>query len=432
MKKRYMQPEKNRNPRRIIIVSISVIIIAGLAAGIYFNFFNHGKLNMKLDFPGSMVQDMTFAKQKSAKEMKSMFLSKLTDNTGVLEYYQIAGKSGNPPAKVSEFMDLDDQLELLSFYAEQKNEKDFKILNNWINEKFQTNNGFYADKISSSSQRIPAGAQVVVTASQIRYCRILLEGYARFGRASYFRSAKNLSESVYPLCKADKILPAETRIALPEETPTPDYSATPSPKSTMTPAIDETKIRYINAVDLSEIELYALKILSSVDDKWNPIYMNCVEIVKNALISDPVPLFEGGYDIAHKSYIPFLYQNPEFIFEDQMKIALHLAEISELNEQTFAYLKQQLFNTKSFYQRYSILTGIASTEDESITGYAMMARVARIREDKESYELCIQRIAWNTATISGSSIYQLPFRTMPNGGIRAFSSDVTRSLKALY
>lgn len=439
-----VRPGNTRVSSRIIILSIVLIITIILVSMIYNKFFRADELEMKLDFPGSMTDSLTFGNQKSTQEMKKMFLLKLTDNGGVLEYYQIAGKAGNPPARISDSMIFDDQLELLSFYAEQKNEKEFNKMNNWLKDKFQTDDGFFVRNILSNKQQKPdrtktsdgtydsSGAYVVDVASHIRYCRILIEAYDRFGKPVYLETAKDLAGLIYPLCKENDILPAGSKIALPQDTPTPDYAATPIPKSTITPVVDESKIKYMNALDLASIDLYALKILASIDVKWEPIYSNCADIVKKSVLNAPIPLFHAGYEIEKNSYIPYLYNSPEFIFEDQMKITLHLAEISELNESTFSYLKQQLFNTRSFFQRYSMLTGIASTENESITGYAMMARIARIRQDKELYELCIGRIAWNSATSPDSTIYQLPFRTMEDGGIRTFSIDVIRTLQALF
>lgn len=97
-----------------------------------------------------------------------------------------------------------------------------------------------------------------------------------------------------------------------------------------------------------------------------------------------------------------------------------------------SYLKEQLYNTKTFYKSYNILTASPGTEEESISGYAMMARIARIANDKVTYDLCVERLFWNTATSATSKIYGLPFMETEDGTIRVYSSDAILSLKAIY
>jgi hypothetical protein len=272
----------------------------------------------------------------------------------------------------------------------------------------------------------------VSVSDQIRYCRVLIEAFDRFGQERDLSLLKSLSGQLLPLCKENNLLPQEMSIALPQATLTPDFTATPTPKPSAIPTIEPSKITYIGAVDLSSIDLYALKLLTVLNAEWDDVYENCLEVIQNAAIDDPVPFYYAGYSIRKEGYVPYLTESAQFVFEDQMEILLHLAEVSELRESSFSYMKQILFNTNTYYGAYDILTGKSITETESITGYAMMARVARIRKDRELYDLCISRILWNTATSSTSDIYGLPFRTLADGSIRAYASDTVSALKALY
>lgn len=429
---RYEKKKPNTSPGALIGIILLAAVITGLFFGFRALFPGTEPIAFNASFPGSNRTDLTYGKQKSAKDLKDGLQKRLIQTTGVLEYYQIAGKTGTPPSEKSEFFLFEDQVDLLSFYVEQKDKSSFNRLNDWVKSKFQTGEGFFVKRIDTATLERPKGTLEVRVSDQIRYCRVLIEAYDRFRQNRDLDLVKSLSTRLYPLCKENNLPPPEMSIALPEETPTPDFTATPEPKPSVLPTIDPAKITYIGVVDLATIDLYALQLLSLVDGGWKAVYDHCLDIVQNAAIDDPVPLYQAGYDIQKAGYVPYLTQNAEFVFEDQMKIMLHLAEVSQLRESSFSYLKQQLFNTKSFYQTYQILTGTPSTENESITGYAIMARIARIRQDKELYELCIGRIAWNTATIASSEIFGLPFRTLEDGTIRSYAKDVISALKANY
>jgi len=421
-----------RAGKRILAALLAAALLAGLYFGYTFFFPGTKSISFHAAFPGSKTADLTYESIKAALDMKEGLQKKLIQTAGVLEYYQIAGKTGTPPALKSTNMLFSDQIELLSFYVEQKNRNAFGKLNTWIKSTFQAENGLFVKKVDSATQKRPDGDLQISASEQIRYCRVLIEAYDRFGQEEDLNLVKALSEQMYPLCKGNNLLPPELSVALPEKTPTPDFTATPEPKPSAAPTIDASKITYIGVVDVSSIDLYALQLLSFVNAGWGDVYKNCLDVIQNAAIDDPVPFYQAGYNVLESGYVPYLATDPKFILEDQMKIMLHLAEVSKIRESTFAYLKQQLYNTNTFYETYQILTGTPSSGSESISGYAYMARIARIRQDKELYDRCIDKIAWNTATSSTSDIYGLPFQTDSDGAIRAFAKDAVSALKAYY
>jgi len=424
---------KGKSPVKPIIAGVlAIALLAGMYFGYRFLFPGTKSIAFHAAFPGSRSADLTYESKKTAVDLKEGFQNKLIQTIGVLEYYQIAGKTGTPPAVKSTKMLFEDQIELLSFYIEQKNRSAFNKLNSWIKSTFQADNGLFVKQVDSGSFNKPGGALEIRVSDQIRYCRVLIEAYDRFGQGGDLDLVRALSTQLYPLCKANNLLPPELSIALPEETPTPDFTATPEPKPSAVPTIDASKITYIGVVDLASIDLYALRLLSFVESGWEDVYRNCLDVIQKAAIDSPVPFYQAGYNIRESGYVPYLTGNAEFIFEDQMKIMLHLAEVSQTRESSFSYLKQLLLNTSTFYETYEILTAKASSERESIAGYAYMARIARIRQDKELYDLCIGRIEWNTATSASSDIYGLPFRTSAEGSILAYAKDAIGALKAEY
>ena len=434
MEERY-KSTKNRisYPKiKALAVLLAIATIAGIILSIRFFFFSDKQIFSQVTYPGSKTGTFTYESQKATKDLLDGFYKNLKPKTTVFEYYQIAGKTGTPPASISEYVFLDDQLELLGFYVEQNDKAKYSELNEWIKTAFKSSNGLFVKRLVSADLQIPAGDQEIRIAEQIHYCRILIEGYDRFGQAGDLNMVKTLSTQIYPFCKEKSMLPPEMTIALPQETSIPDFSATPIPKPSILPTIDPAQITYLGVVDLSDIDLYALKLLSSVDEGWNAVYTNCLDVVQKAAIEDPVPFYQAGFDPVKNGYVPYLTQNAEFVFEYQIKIILHLAEVSQMRELTFSYLRQQLFSTRTFFESYQIPTLTPTTENESNIGYALMARIARIREDKDLYDLCVDRIKWTTATNVDSQIYGLPFRTKTDGTILAYANDAIAAIKAFY
>lgn len=418
--------------RLLIALLIAAVVLAGLYAGYRVFFAEKDRIVFEAAFPGSAADGFTYDSMKYSKDMLDGMKADLLLASGILEYYQIGSLTGSVSAVQSQDLLFEDQIDLLGFYVEQKEKTSFNRLNDWVRSTFQTDNGLFVKRVDSVTLQKPESALEVSISDQIRYCRVLIEAYDRFGQERELSFVKNLSDQLLPLCKENNLLPQEMSIALPQATPTPDFTATPTPKPSAVPTIEPSKITYIGAVDLSSIDLYALELLSVLNEGWDDVYENCLTVIKNAAIDDPAPFYYAGYNIREEGYVPYLTDSAQFVFEDQMEIALHLAEVSELRESTFSYMKQILFNTNAYYTAYDILTGKPISETESVTGYAMMARIARIRDDRELYDLCIGRIRWNTATSDTSDIYGLPFRTLADGSIRAYASDTVSALKALY
>lgn len=423
--------KKKRSPRLLKIIAI-LLIAAGLVAGVWYIFFRPAGFSFPADFPGTGTGSFAYRTLKASVDMETSFHNMMAKKVFAAESYQIAGANNNPPAVYSENIYFSDQVELLEFYVEKKDRASFNKLNQLIREKFLSQNGLFVKKIDYETFKKPAGKEEILVSDQIRYCRVLIEACVRFKQQRDLDAVKTLSSLIYPLCSQSKMLPPEISIAVAKNTPSPDFSATPTMKPSVAPTPNPADITYKGVVNLASIDLYGLKLLSFFDGNWTGIYENCLKIVSGAALDEPVPFYAAGYDLSTGAYIPYFGNNPEFVFEDQMSIILHLAEVSKMRESTYAFLKQQLFNTKTYYQTYNILTGNSSTEYESIAGYARMARIARIRQDQELYDLCASRINWNTATSTESSIYALPFQKWDDGRIVTYSDEVILSLKAIY
>lgn len=435
---------------RLFILSGTIVLAVIVFLAMQFLPLLGGKVKFDVTFPGSAQGTFDFSKNTSSTNMRNGMNKVMISDTLAIEYFQTKSDKGQIITSKSQTIKFSDQIELLSYYAERGSKKSFNFLNDKIIESFKLKTSLFASEISAESLKADEAKSKTLVTEQIGYCRALIEGYSKFRSRRDLELIKTLSSKLLPLCAKDKIPPAQTSIAVPKEGSIPDFSSTPTPKPTQTSGISQNSstsksstaatpttapqkdVTYMNVVDMSGIDLYAIKLLGQLDKGWIPVYDNCFKILKGALMDSDTPLYFAGYDIKSKGYIPYLGTTADFDFEQQMKIILHLSESGFTNEPTISYLKEQLFNTKTFFKSYNILTASPSTEAESISGYAIMARIARILNDKVTYDLCVERIFWNTATSSTSKIYGLPFQETEDGTIRVYSSDAISSLKAIY
>lgn len=402
----------------------------------------------EVGFPGEAHDEMGTTPSEASDNMKIGLSSRLMVDGLLAEYCKIPGDMVKKKLVVSGRFLFSDQIELLSFYAEQGDKRGFYDLYQRIGSRFKGSDGLYtidtgipSDAASDAADGSDTGNagnsgtsedSPVSVSSNIRYCRVLLEGYARFSDRKYLKSAAELSELLYPLCRTSGIPPADITIILSGDTPTPDFSATPTPRPTALPSDNPDIITSIKAIDISSIDLYALKLLGSLDPKWDSVYAESLRVVQGASISYPVPLFQAGYYPDTKGYAPYLGASPEFDFDRQLMTALHLAEVGELGESTYAFLRQELMNSRAFFRTYNILTAAAVSPAESVTGYACMARLARISNDPVVYEFCVGRIFWNSADSYTSKIFGLTFFEAEDRTVWSFAKETILSLKALY
>ncbi|MHB1454949.1 MAG: hypothetical protein ACYCYM_13480 [Saccharofermentanales bacterium] len=402
------------------------LVLVGIAYAIRQFRSSTVSFNGTVAFPGEAADTMDTSADEASDNMKIGLSSKLMVDGLLAEYCKIPGDDVKKKLVVAERFLFSDQIELLSFYAEQGDRRKFNDLYTLINARFQGPDGLYLKYAGLTADTASS------TSSNIRYCRVLLEGYARFSDKDYVETAAALSRLLYPLCKPYGIPPAEITIHISGSTPTPDFSATPTPKPTAQPSATPDIIASVKAVDISAIDLYALKLLGGIDARWDAVYSASLAVVQGASISIPAPLFQAGYYPDTKGYAPYLGTSPEFDFDRQMMTALHLAEVGQLDDSTYSYLKQQLMNSRAFYRTYNILTAAPASTAESVAGYACMARIARISNDPVIYEFCTGRIYWNSADSYTSRIFGLTFYEAEDKTVWSYAKETILSLKALY
>ncbi len=423
--------------RRLLIAAAGILAAGAAAAAVYFSLARPVQpeytFSAAVDFPGRADGGMTMASDASADDMRSAVSTLLLRGGLLAESCRIPGGTWKKTLEVSGRFLFRDQAELLDYYAEQGDRRKFDALYKLISRTFRNDDGFYVREAATADGDVSGVTDSGISAGDnLRYCRVLLEGYSKFRNGSYLASAGQLADLLYPQCAVYGILPPDTEIVVSQTTPTPDFSATPTPKPTASPSAGPDGTVKAKVVDLAGVDLYALRLLGELDSRWAPVYASSLAAVNGALLDAPAPLFRAGYYADGSGYAPYLGAAPVFDFGAQIRIALRLAEVGELEESTYSWLKQVLLNDRAFYQTYDILTASVVPSPESVAGYACMARIARMRGDPAVYAFCAGRIFWNSADSPTSRIFGLPFIETDDGTILVYAEDAVLSLKAFY
>lgn len=434
---------KKKGTKIGLIVFLCIVLITSTIVGLFYT-FSRRRADLNITFPGAKIDNFTYESEKFAYDLKASFSKILMQKGFANQSYMLENKIKDTTAQYSKFYNLKDQIELLEFYVEQNEKKDFMNLNAKIVIEFKNSKGLY---VTSLEQKIQNGqdtqdeqtlittqydSAIIKTNEQLSYCKVLLEGYHMFGDTKLLEQAKTLANTIYEFFKVSNLPPAEISLSVLNPISVPDFSATPIPKPSLSPTPDINNTTNINVINLADIDLYALKVLSGIDSKWLPVFEKTLGIVEKSQIGAEVALFNAGYDVKNNSYIPYLSKGPEFITKNQIQIALNLAQVDKTNEKILAQLKQLLYNSNAFYESYQIISNKAVNEVESLASYALMARIARINKDKELYDLCVDKMKWNTATNKNSYIYALPFRDNDDNEIIAYSYDAVLMMKSIF
>jgi hypothetical protein len=187
----------------------------------------------------------------------------------------------------------------------------------------------------------------------------------------------------------------------------------------------------LSILRLASIDLYAMRQLALLDQRWQNLFDRSLVVAGGGYISDNLPLYALGYDTSQKGYLPFSGDAPAVDTEEALLTILHLTEIDRENPRSLSWIKDQIFNQKKVCVSYHVIQGQAFDETESIAGYAIIARIARIKGDRELYDAAIGLLLWHQATSQRSEALSALYRQDAEGLIQVRASDNTWALLAI-
>lgn len=155
-----------------------------------------------------------------------------------------------------------------------------------------------------------------------------------------------------------------------------------------------------NVTTLCYLDLYALKLFSLFDDKWNDVYTKSLEIINNGYISDELPLYRKYYDGNIE-----IFDNEENIDTLlSILVILNKAEVNEDISKSVDWIKERLKYIGYISTSYNINT-LDESKIESTSIYANIAQIAKVINDEELYNMAINKMKNFQVINEKSNIY---------------------------
>ncbi|SHK05507.1 glycosyl hydrolase family 8 [Paramaledivibacter caminithermalis] len=154
-------------------------------------------------------------------------------------------------------------------------------------------------------------------------------------------------------------------------------------------------------IDAAYIDLYTIKLLSSINNKWDKVYNKGLNIINKGYISNKFPLYQKTYNISKDRY-----QKRKVINSiDAFLVVLHLSEVGLVKNETIEWIRDQMKDDGRIYGEYDIKTGTPAGNVESTATYAIAARIAKVIGDEALYKALINRMLYLQVGDKSSPLY---------------------------
>ena len=243
---------------------------------------------------------------------------------------------------------LSESVGLLLFYILETNdrqqfEKQYEVVKN----VFLASSGLLCWKIKLPSQR---KEKCNASLDDIRIASALVLGYEKWGEQKYLDLALMLSENMLKKnVKGDFFVEA--------------YCWN-EPESVS------------DRVDLSYLDLYAMKLLLKYDNRWNKVLDKSKELLAGGIMSSG--MFWDKYIIKYKEY-----SAGEKNLINNIICAIHLAQLGLPSGSVYEFLKKEWESNRKIWGSYEPETRKPSVGYESIAIYALTLRLALLKDDIE-------------------------------------------------
>ncbi|MDB1946646.1 glycosyl hydrolase family 8 [Clostridium tertium] len=255
---------------------------------------------------------------------------------------------------------------MLNYCLYKNNQEKFNDSFKYIKENMFLKNGLISWRIENNKS-----SDVSATIDDLRIARALILGAEEFDNLKYRYYGIKISNGIY------KNLIQENRLI--------DF---------------HDGYGKSNVTTLCYLDLYALKLFSLFDDKWNDVYTKSLEIINNGYISDELPLYRKYYDGNIE-----IFDNEENIDTLlSILVILNKAEVNEDISKSVDWIKERLKYIGYISTSYNINT-LDESKIESTSIYANIAQIAKVINDEELYNMAINKMKNFQVINEKSNIY---------------------------
>ncbi|GAB6169718.1 hypothetical protein JCM1393_21780 [Clostridium carnis] len=255
---------------------------------------------------------------------------------------------------------------LLNYYLYKNDSEEFKNNFKYIKENMMLKNGLISWRIEGKEP-----SEVSATIDDLRILKSLLIASVQFDSFTYRYNAMKISNGIYKKLITDgKLIDFEDNYG-------------------------KSKLSTLCYQDLS-----AIKLLSSVNKKWDEVYKNSLNIINEGFISKELPLYKKYYDNENKRYDD--EDNVETLLS--MLVILNKIEALEDVKVSIDWIKENLKYKGYISNSYNISNNTES-KIESTSIYAVIAKIAKEINDEELYNMAINKMNVFQVNNKESKIY---------------------------
>ncbi|MCR5616686.1 MAG: hypothetical protein K6F83_00160 [Clostridiales bacterium] len=393
--------------KKLIIIGscvLGALILGGLYLWYVRNYANARKVELESIKPVSYEWVNGAAEEGIVKEFlwsrtKELMLKNATDNTLIVDKITLPGKLIDQTLEESGHYSLSDQALLLKIYVRDNERIKAMSLVSEIDKHFVFENESVKDKVA--------------------YLDAYLEYYSSYGSKSDLQKIEAMTNQLFEedgTLKPSLITVAvyhgqayvssyDAEAALQTGNATGELESSNNDDGTV-----DTKT--VEGVLLSSVNLRLIKELEKNGFIPEGAYEKNLKIVKDAVISSDIPLYSFLYTLENGE-VEYIYSAGSFgtfSIEESVETMRNLAQVGELPESAYSWIKVTLYGTEAFYDTYYLAsTGLGG--NESFSSYITIAEIAVLYDDRDVFDLCAQRIGVRIATLDSSPALSMVFRT---------------------
>ncbi len=371
--------------------------------------------------PGAAKEGFVFSDTPAVDRLAQAAVRQLAAEQGYRSWLVTADRIKGLPSELSTEFLTRDQLLAARFHLEQEDEKSLLASLSLIRTFYLDDSGLPVERIFVAPDKTITKSPQRANDSVLAWLRLLAESYSLTGDGGILEELERASGTFLSLTEPDGTLPPDTTITIYAEPPRQDPAATPTIRPSITPT--PTVVEHRPVIRLSGIDLYAIKMMIRLDDRWQTVYDRQRSILSGSYQSSDILLPAYAYDPKEQDYIGFAGSQPLVFMEDALRVLEHLYESGEPHDAALSYARSRFLSDGALYEQVHRATGNRYDDQECVAGYASLARIARITDDRFLYERATARLSWHIATGPRSEALGSIFRTDGQGRVRILATD---------
>ena len=415
------------------LVTGAIIVVLVLGAAIFYLFYTGrfgGGSRLNLTSPtrvghdwSDIAADNNIVSDYLFSRTKKLVVAKGGDGILAATTYMIAGRLVAQEAENSGVYELSDQALLLKCYVRAGDGQNAIALKNEVMKRFRLSDGAYKTFVYSDEAK--NSEELISVSSSIAWLDALMEYYGSYGNDDDYKEIKHLAGLLFD--NEGRLIPEQISVAkyaeslyvsLKDETVRNEEDAsleqvygTITGDSEGEPAErDEIQEDY-EGVLLSNINLRLIRDLENNDIIAQGAYEKSLKAVKDGFAGSGYAYYAYA-TIGNLDSGDYLYSGQStgsFDISHNVKTMKNLAEVGELDGESFAEFKSMVVNNGRIYTTYVIMTGNYSGR-EAVNAYSDGMLLAYYMGDTDLYDRLSNTLGKRVATKSSSPALYMIFR----------------------